>query len=297
MNLKFTFIFGGVLSIAFTACDSGSSSSALDDALSSSYALGEGASSSSAAGEVSPESSASETAKGSFAAYIDTAAHKVSYYTPTCNSVGGSAVFSSNGDTVNASYALSGDSLLWNEEGDASVFTGDNSGALFGSWTAALDDELPGATIKMKISPNSVKPEIDFSGLCFADIIQSEWAEDEDDSEKEAFDRKDCNHISYTTNYSGISVTLDISASATKHSFSVATSTKIPGLDVSPCTTTTTMQVLSEDLCTIENLATGEIEDGIYSSTITTGDCLEGTENAAVIHKAMKSLIPNSRLQ
>lgn len=297
MNLKFTSILGGVLSIAFTACDSGSSSSALDDALSSSYVLGEGASSSSAAGEVSPESSASETAKGSFAANIDTAAHKVSYYTPTCNPVGGTAVFSSNGDTVNASYTLSGDSLLWNEEGDASVFTGDNSGALFGSWTAALDDELPGATIKMKISPNSVKPEIDFSGLCIADIIQSELAEDEDDSEKEAINRKDCNHISYTTNYSGISVTLDISASATKHSFSVVTSTKIPGLDVSQECTTTTMQVLSEDLCTIENLATGEIESGIYSSTITTGDCLEGTENAAVIHKAMKSLIPNFRLQ
>lgn len=111
MNSKFTSILYSILSHSFTVCDSNSS----------------------VVREVSSESSATETAKGSLAAVVDTALHTVSYYVPACDLVGGAAVFEPVGDSVNVSHALLGDSLLWNGDGDASVFTGDNSSALFSS--------------------------------------------------------------------------------------------------------------------------------------------------------------------
>lgn len=283
MKLKYASAVCGVLCAAFfTACDSGSSSSA----------LGEGASSSSAVGEVSPESSAAEVAKGSFAAVVDTASRTVSYYVPTCNLVGGVAVFESAGDTVNASYALSGDSLLWSEEDDedldVSVFTGENGGSLFGIWTMALDEELPGAFVEMEISPNAVKPDFDFSELCLADAVLSELEGDEEDSETMKIDRKDCNHFSYSMDYSGISFVTEVSATTAKDSFAVVYKMEIPDLELSQeCTVTTTMRILSEDLCTVENLTNGKIDDGIYSSTVTEGDCAEESAGAAVLSKAM----------
>lgn len=276
MNIKGISVFcGGLCAAFFTACDSGSSASALEEGLSSSSA---------------------EAALGAFSASVDTVARTVTYYVPTCKLVGGAAVFEPVGDTVNASYALSGDSLLWTEEDDedtdVSVFTGGNGGSLFGTWTMALDEELPGASVGMEISPTAVKPDFDFSELCLADAVLSELEGDEGDSETVKVDRKDCNHFSYSTDYSGISFVTEVSATMAKNSFSVVYKVEIPDLDVSQeCTMTTTMKILSEDLCTVENLERGKIDDGIYSSTDMEGDCSEESANAVALPAVVKKAL------
>lgn len=125
---------------------------------------------------------------------------------------------------------------------------------------------------------------MDYGKVCLAKLVGGVLEAKNSDAVK--FTYKDCNHFSLAMDLGVTKVNVDYvtSISATKTVTSYTYHSELAALDGKTCTKTEYDQLVTEELCTVENLQNGYIEDDLeYIRTVYEGDgCdLGDSENAA----------------
>lgn len=270
-------LLGGILPLAFLACsDSGSST-----------------------GPNKGVEGSEEMLFSSIPASIDQENRTITAYDRSCKLVDGKAVFNPQETMLVGHYEFRNDSLCistraWTDGEEVDVASGESclfggvDGSIYGTWYQPEDDEgsCPGTVVWTNIlsSPDRLETYMDYGKVCLAKLAGYIFKEDNSDAVK--FTYKDCNHFSLTMDLGVTKVNVDYvtSISATKTVTSYTYHSELAALDGKTCTKTEYDQLVTEELCTVENLQNGYIEDDQeYIRTVYEGDgCdLGDSENAA----------------